>query len=183
MKVKEIVIEAATLLGMKDYIYAYFEDDDYEYYQQAEQLLACLHLAESSLALDYLPLYAEDEVLSTTGKVEFSQLSNSPVRIIDVKNPGGESLAYTLYPKYLKTSAGRVLVTYSYTPSLKTGEEESDFTGVAAMHVLVYGTLEEYCLANGMLQEAAIWNKKKKDSVEYLCHTEKCKRLSSRRWV
>lgn len=183
MKVKDIVLLAAKILGLQEGISAYFDGSSTEMEHQAEQLLACFHVAESSLAMDYLPLRAEDEVYSTTGRVEFSKLTYSPVRILEVTDTRGNPQAYTLYSTYLKTSAGVVLISYTYTPNLKTAEEECDFDLSVASSVLVYGLLAEYCLGEGLTEEAAAWDKKRKDSMESIYHTAKCKRLSSRRWV
>lgn len=183
MKVLDILLETADMLGMKDGVAAYFNGEAEDYEEQSLQLLTCFHLAECALALDYLPLYAEDELLTATGRLQFSSFAHEPIRIVDVKNTAGESVAYTLYPQYIKTSVGRMTVVYAYAPKKKTVDEESDFNMVTSPHVLVYGTLVQYCLANGMFQESAIWDKKWKDSVAYLCHTKQCKRLGSRRWI
>ena len=183
MKVLDILLEAADMLGIKEGIRAFFNGDADDYEMQGTQLLTCFHLAECALALDYIPLYAEDELLSATGRLEFSAFSHAPVRIIDVKDWDDVSIPYTLYPKYLKSDAGHVKVTYTYTPDLKSCEDDSDFAMLTSPHILVYGTLVQYCLANGMVQEAAIWDKKWKDSVEYLNQTKKCKRLGSRTWL
>ena len=74
-------------------------------------------------------------------------------------------------------------MTYTYTPAKKALEDECEFGDSISMHVLVYGTLAEYCLANGMYQEAAVWDKKKKETVEHFFHIGKNKKLSSRRWI
>ena len=183
MKVLDVLLEAADMLGMKDELESYYNGDSDTYERQGEQLLTSFHLAECALAMDYVPLYVEDELLTATGRLEFSSFAHPPIRIVEVKNTAGEALPYTLYPKYLKTSVGRVIVVYAYAPEKKTTEDESDFSMLTSPHVLAYGTLAQYCLANGMFQEAAIWDKKWKDSVEYLCHTKQCKRLGSRRWI
>ena len=183
MKVRDILLEAADLLGIKEGVAAFLDGESDELENAVEQMLTCLHVAECSLALNYVPLYAEDELMTSTGRLTFSDFTHSPVRIIEVQNAMGQSIPYTLYPLYLKAETGRLKVRYTYTPEKKGVDGESDFTMLTSGHLLVYGTLAEYCLANGLHQEAAIWDKKMKDSVEYLIHTKKCKRLGSRRWL
>ena len=183
MKVLDILLEAADLLGIKDGIAAYYSEDSDEFEVQGKQLLTWFHLAECALALEYIPIYAEDDLLTSTGRLEFSDFTYAPVRIVEVRNGADEVIPYTLYPKYLKAEAGRLKVTYCYTPAVKTIEDDSDFAMLTSPLVLVYGTLVQYCLANGMLHEAAVWDKKWKDSVEYLNYTKKCKRLGSRKWI
>lgn len=183
MIVKDILFEAVNLLGEREHFLWYLDGEDYDYEPKVEQLLSCLHLTECSLALDYFPLYAEDELLSSTGRLEFSDFTHAPVQIMEVKNSAGAVLPYTLYPTYLKTSAGRLKVTYTYTPAKKGIEDECEFGDSISMHILVYGTLAKYCLANGMYQEAAAWDKKKKETVEYFFKIGKNKKLASRRWI
>ena len=66
MYVKEIVLSAAQTLGIYDGVCAYFEDGDEEMKREAELLLSCFNLVESALALDYVPLYAEDKQTTWT---------------------------------------------------------------------------------------------------------------------
>ena len=106
MTVREIVLLAAKILGIEEEVSAYFDGESNAMKSQAERLLSAFHLAECSLALDYVPLHAEDEVYAMSGRVEFSDLTNSPVRILGVTDVYGEPIAYTLYSQYLKTTPG-----------------------------------------------------------------------------
>ncbi len=183
MTVKEIVLLAAKIIGIGEGVEAYFDGESNEMKRQAERLVASFHLAECSLALDYVPLHAEDEVYAMSGRVEFSMLTNAPVRILGVADTYGNPLAYTLYSTYVKTEAGLVKVHYTYTPKEKDIDEESDFQFGSTDSILAYGTLAEYCLGEGMTVEAAEWDRKWKDLIATMYHTAQCKRLSSRRWV
>ena len=183
MKVRDIILMAADLLGIKSSVSEYLDGDGSDMEKQTERLLSSFHLAECSLALDYVPLHMEEQVYATSGRVDYSALTNSPVRILGVTNIYGEPIAYTQYSKYLKTAPGVVLVHYTYTPRVKDSDEESDFDLLSADSVLVYGTMSEYCLAEGLVTEAAEWERKWKDLIATVYHTEKCKRLSSRRWI
>ena len=91
MTVKEIVLLAAKIIGIGEGVEAYFDGESNEMKRQAERLIASFHLAECSLALDYVPLHAEDEVYAMSGRVEFSDLNNSPVRILGVSDSSGIS--------------------------------------------------------------------------------------------
>ena len=183
MTVREIVLVAAKILGIQEGVESYVDGESNEMARQAERLVAALHLAECSLALDYVPLHAEDEVYAMSGRVDFSALENSPVRILSVTDIYGEPIAYTLYSKYLKTTPGVVKVQYTYTPRVKELDEECDFGAPASDGILVYGMLSEYCLGEGLTAEAAEWDRKWKDLIATIYHTEKCKRLGSRRWI
>ena len=183
MTVREIVLLAAKILGIEEGVNAYFEKESNTMKRQAERLVASVHLAECSLALDYIPLHAEDEVYSISGRVEFSSLANSPVKILGVTDVYGNPIAYTLYSKYIKTTSGVVKVQYTYTPRVKGLDDECDFDLLSSDSILVYGALSEYCLGEGLVAEAAEWDRKWKDLIATIYHTEKCKRLGSRRWL
>ena len=159
MKVKDIVFAAAQTLGLYEGVAAYFNEGKTELEREAELLLACLNRVECALALEYLPLYAEDELLAVTNRVEFASLKYSPVRILGVEDGAGNPVKYKLYPKYLKAQAGICKVTYSYTPDEKSMEDESDFAALATNSLLIYGVLAEYCAVEGRFEESAVWEK------------------------
>ena len=71
MTVREIVLLAAKILGIEEGVNAYFDHESNEMKRQAERLLSAFHLAECSLALDYVPLRAEVEVYAMSGRVDF----------------------------------------------------------------------------------------------------------------
>lgn len=183
MKVLDVVLRAADILGIKQGVSEFFEDGTDTMRSEAEKLLACFHLAECSLALDYIPLHAEESLYASDGRVEFSSLQGAPVRILDVKDVRGDSIAYTVYSNYIKTESGLVTIHYTYTPNFKTADEDSSFEPAFAEGLLTYGTLSEYCLGEGLVAEAAEWERKWKDLIATIYHTAKCKRLGSRRWV
>ncbi len=183
MKVKDVVLAAAKIIGLHENVAAYFDGESQTLKREAELLLECFNRVESSLALEYLPLYAEDELLTADDQVEYSSLTYAPVRILSVVNGLGEVVKFKLHPKYLKAQAGRLKITYTYTPDVKTIEDDSDFNVLASQSMLVHGVLAEYCMAEGRLDEAAVWDKKYKDAVKTLFERQSCTRLGSRRWI
>ena len=74
MTVKEVLLTAAFELGMADGVQAYLDGTSQAGKADTERLLTCYNLVENELALDYLPVTAEDEVLTDTGVVYFTEL-------------------------------------------------------------------------------------------------------------
>lgn len=183
MKVKDIILSAATRLGISDGVSAYYENGDGTCEREAELLLSCYNSVEAELALDYLPLHAEEVLRTTTGALQFSVFSHSPVRILSIKNEKGENVEYSIYPKYVKTGAGTYTITYTYTPEKKTIDEEGEFGISMPEQLLLYGVLAEYCMAEGMFEDASAWDKKYKDAIETVYKIGTCTRLQSRRWI
>ena len=182
MTVKEAIEETAELLGLgavKTYLQG-GEDEEGE--KAAKALIRCFNVVENELALDYLPLCAEDTLASPTGRVLFSQLTYPAVRVISVKDESGNRVKFRLFPDCIKTQPGRIQVAYTYTPKEKTVKDSSDFVLQTSKRLFSYGMASEYCLAAGLYEEAEIWDKKYKDAVEAAYRVSPSKVLKSRRW-
>ncbi len=183
MTVKEILKAAAVELGIADQVEAYFAGDYPDGITEVNALLRCFNLVENELAIDYLPLYAEEEIYSATGAIYFSVFSKPVVRVIHVVDESGNDAPFKLFPKYLKTQGGKVVIRYTYTPKEKTVDGESDFPANVSLRLFAYGIAAEYSLASGMFEDAAIWEKKYKDAITAAYRVSPCRRIRSRRWA
>ncbi len=183
MKVKDVVLAAASMLGMYEGVNDYFENGDVTLKREGDLLLECFNRVENSLALEYLPLHAEDTMLTVQDKLNYSMLTYAPVRILSVENGAGEALKFKVYPTYLEAPAGKLKIMYTYTPDKKQIGEDSDFTLLTSESLFVHGILAEYCLSEGRLSEAAAWEKKYKAEIEAAFYGQTGKRISSRRWI
>ncbi len=182
--VKDAVLSAAQSLGIGEAVKVYLDGGSNAAGEQAaKRLLQCFEQVENELALDYLPLLAEDELVSSTGVVRYADLQKPAARILCVEDEFGNSLKFRLYPTYLKSSAGKLKIIYAYAPTKKTIEEASEYTTVVSKRLLVYGMAAEYSLAVGELTAASVWDKKYKEGVQAAYKARPCKRLRSRRWV
>ncbi len=183
MKVQEVVMTAAMELGIADDVRSYLDAGNEVGKKQAELLLECFNLVENELALDYLPLCAEDTVDSASGKISYLMMRYAPVRVIKVTDEWGNSTAFSIFPDYLSTQPGRVKISYTYTPEKKTMTDKSDFEMQVSVRLMAYGVAAEYALATGLFEEAAIWDKKYKEAIKATYTTQPCRRIESRRWV
>ncbi len=183
MTVKEVVMLAAEELRIASEVAEYFDGISTVGEEKAKLLLTCFNVVENELALDYLPLTAEEKLNSATGQIHFSQLKNSPVRILQVKNANGVTLDFTLFPKYLKTQKGIVYVSYTYTPATKTIDDESDFAINISSRLIAYGIAAEYTMAMGEFGESSLWDKKYKDAIEAAYQMKSGGKIASRRWA
>lgn len=183
MTVKEILKAAAVELGMADEIDGYLNGVDASGNKVVADLLRCFNLVENELAIDYLPLYAEEEVETDTGAVFFAFLSKPVVRVIRVCDEWGNDAPFRLFPEYIKTQAGKIVVRYTYTPEEKGLEDDCDFPAYASLRLFAYGIASEYSLASGLFEESAVWDKKYKDAIQATYRSSTCRRIRSRRWV
>ena len=183
MTVKEVIFAAAAELGIYKEIQEYLDYGGTEGEKNAELLLTCFNIVENELALDYFPLYAEGEVHSLTGRVEFSSFDRSVIRILRVTDEEGNKLKYTLFPSYLKTEPGTLKIAYTYTPETKAFSDDGDFYLQVSVRLMAYGVAAEYATATGLYEEAAIWDKKYKDAIEAAYRARPAERMRSRRWA
>lgn len=182
MKVKDIILKAATILGIADEIEAYWDGSSTDGAEHAALLLQSFNTVENELALDYLPLYAEDELVTKTGRIAYSQLDCPAVRILRAENEWGVSVPFDLFPDHLKTQPGVVRVRYTYTPTEKGLEDESDFRLLASERLFSYGIAAEFCLALGRFEDASAWEKKYREAVRAAYELPSNRKIRSRRW-
>lgn len=183
MTVKEILLETARKIGKYQEVSNYLNGEDTVGEALTNELLECFHTIENELALDYLPLYAEEELVSKTGAVYFSELDHAAVRIVEVLDGYGNVLKFQLFPQYLKTQPGKLKIRYSYTPERKTVDGESDFNLHASARLFAYGMAAEYAIQNGLFEEAGIWDRKYKEAISAAYKATPNKKIASRRWV
>lgn len=183
MTVKEVLLTAAFELGMADGVQAYLDGTSQESKAEVESLLKCYNLVENELALDYLPITAEDEVWTDTGVVYFSELAQRVVRIVRITDAWGNETPFTLYPEYVKTQPGRVKISYTYVPKEKTLDAECEHMRYVSERLMAYGIATEYALASGLFEEAAVWDKKYKDAIAAAYRAKPKAKIHSRRWA
>lgn len=183
MKVKNIMIKAARLLGNADNVQSYLSGVGTSGKEQADLLLTCFNLVENELALDYIPLIKEETFTLTNGKLAYSKFSSSVVRILRVEDKNGETVPFRLFASYMEADEKTVTVRYAYTPVEKTINSESEYAVGVSERLLAYGMAAEYCTALGLYEEANVWDKKYKEGIEAARRVGTKSKLPSRRWV
>ena len=182
--VKEIVRAAAQSLGIADGVEQYLAGVQTEIGQRDTELLVeCFNRVENELALDYLPLIKEEELVCPSGVVYYADLFHAAVRILYVRNEKGEDLKYKLFPDRLETQEGELKIGYTYSPTKKSIDGASDYTSGVSERLFIYGVAAEYALSVGELEAASVWDKKYKDILAGFYKISKGKRMDSRRWV
>ena len=183
MTVKDVITTVADMVGVGDCVKKYLDGDSSQGGTETTALLRCFNFIQNEVALDYLPLVAEDCLVSETGKVEYSALSRAAVRILSVKNENEENLKYKLFPDFLQTQSGEITVKYTYTPSEKALSDVAEFNLAVSLRLVSYGVAAEYCFSVGLYEEGEAWNKKYKDALASVYSMRPVKIMRSRRWV
>lgn len=184
MKVKDVVLLAADMLGLKERVDAYLNHGDEDGERDTNLLLRSYNTVESELALDYLPLHCEDVVQTDTGRITYGTLSMPPVRLLRVTDEDGKSVAFKIFPDYFQVETlGEVRVSYTYAPMKKSVGDDGEYKVQASERLIAYGMAAEYCLWKGLFEEASAWEKKYKDALKKAYEAKPSKIMRSRRWA
>ena len=182
MQVKDIVKRAARNLGREDLVSALDKD---ELEGEARTLVDCYNFVENEIALDYLPLKAEEEFTPEENGIAYSRFSHAPVNVMRVRTPAGGRVDFELFPALLRLpdGTGAVRVVYAYAPAKKGISDESEFTGKISERLLSYGVSSEFCLVRGQYSEAAVWERKYREALRAACSSAGTLRIRARRWA
>lgn len=184
MQVKEIAALAAECLGRDD-LAALAHTAKSEPRGELSSLLRCYNLVENEIALDYIPLIEEERLQVVNGEVSFSRLRFSPVEVKRVTDENGISVSFELLPDRLKVPERELFVTvrYTYSPPRKGWEEESAFDGKVSPRLMAQGIASEFCLSHGQFSEAAMWEKRYRESLRAAHIVRRTLFVRARRWV
>jgi len=175
IKFKDCVKTAAVLLQNRDVLNlpelsGHMTPDEYLNSDSGKTdlnlLVDCGNLVYSELAGEYIPLVNSENFYNETGIVEFSAFSKNVIDILSVSDLAGNKLYFCVYSNYLNAPRGEIIVTYSYLPKRVNLGDQLDFClGKLSDRIIAYGICAEYSVVKGMLNEAAYFDKKFKDSL------------------
>ena len=186
MKVKDIIVNALKLVGREDVASTLTTGGTPvgEAAEAVETLTYCFNAVEDELARFYFPLKNEETFTSYSGQYPYKIFSYRPVRILNVQSCGADT-AYEVFPEYLKSAASPITVKYEYSPPAKKLSGESAYDGcIVGERLVAYGAASEYCLINGEVQMANLFESKYREEIDRA--RQKCaadSRIPPRRWV
>ena len=185
MKVKEVVVMAAGLLGMKKDMENWLQSATTAAKEKVAAFVDSFNLVENELALNYVPLRTQETVLVENGRVKFQYFTREPARVILVTDEEDNRLEYTVFPTdiRLRSEAKVAKVSYAFLPKAKSIDEESDYQSRVSVGLMACGVAAEYCAMQGQYTEAAYWNKKFKEGIPRTHEPQRGGKIPSRSWV
>ena len=188
MKVKDIVREAASALGLTEAVNfcdgknvsdgatpAAGEED-------AMELLKFFHRTETDTAANYVPLVYEESVESVDGKIETSALSKRFLRAAYLLDKNGGRAQYKTCPGYLKTAVKSGVLGYAYLPEEKTLSDDSDYSSDELEKAFVAGVAAEYYLKKQLFEESEVFGREYKAALSMARRLQHGKSFKARRW-
>jgi len=134
---------------------------------------------------EYTPLIGTDRinVLANQRRILFSALPRTVVEILEVRHLNRE-VRFTRYADRIELeSAGWHYVRYSYAPraaQLTTRLEWEN--GRISIRLIAFGICAEYCMRNGMMDEAVMWDRRYKDALLAAMRVKREHRIPARRF-
>ena len=167
MTVKDIIISALKNLGraelsgkLEKSLTLSAEEND-----TVNTLLYCYNAVEDEVARAYIPLTASEKISGKDGEFYYARFMRAPVKIKRV-TVDGKRIAYEKYPLYIKADADEICVEYEYSPCKKTLDAASEFPDGTGEYLFACGTAAEYCLINGEVEAAALWESKYRQCID-----------------
>lgn len=185
IKVKDIICSALIKLGRKELADSLTKGSvlTKEESDTIDILLYCFNATEDELARKYSPLTCVEDLTSQNGIFYYETFLYKFIKIknltVDKKN-----IDYSLYPEFIKTPHNKITVEYEYAPYKKRIDQKSDFCSEISENLLVLGVISEFCLINGEIEMADIWdNKYKTEIANAQGKLPPCRRLGTRAWL
>lgn len=188
MKVKDIVREAASALGLTDAVdycdgkNAASGDTPAAGEEDAKELLKFFHRVETDTAVNYVPLIFEEAVESRNGKIDTSALSKKFLRATYLRDKNGLRAQYKTYPGYLLTAEKSGVLGYAYYPAEKNLSDDADFSADELEKAFVAGIAAEYYLKKQLFEEADVYAREYKAALSLARRTQSGKNFKARRW-
>lgn len=186
MLVSDVIGQALAFLDMNGYLEKLNDggdESDEEYTRAIGALLHCFNAVEDELSRGYFPLVCSEEVTVSDGKLYYTALSRTPVKILRLHSLG-RAARFAAEPEYLAAKDGVYTIEYAYCPLEKSLEESSDYDeSVVGTRLIAYGVCAEYCLITGAYEASECWEARYVRETERLRPLPHGGRIPARRWV
>ena len=186
MTVKEVLALAAEHLARADLQKQLGElSENAAMKGELASLLRAYNLVENELAVDHLPLKAEETLSAEEHLIPWSAFSFAPAGVRAVSVSGSETCFEPRREGLFLPSVrrGAAVVRYCYSPAPKSVGDESEFGGRVSARLLSFGVAREFCLSRGMFEEAKLWDGRYQDAVRAAALPRRALAMQARRWV
>lgn len=128
--------------------------------KEIDGIIYCINLVVDELACDYFPLLHTQNISSSNGKIYYSQLEKTILKIFSLKD-SNISVPYKLFPDHISIDYdSNFTLTYSFAPTAPQSIS-GDLQLIGAQitpRLLAYGVAREYCIFNSLYEQADYYN-------------------------
>ena len=120
MKAIEIIKLASRYIGQKDLLSTTTLGGQTQPTQQQTEILEtlteCVSDVTEALAVMHFPLKYAEEIVTSDGVINFSDLQKTVCEVIKLVDEFGMNVEFTSFPDYIKTKSGKYVIHYHYIP-------------------------------------------------------------------
>jgi len=151
-------------------------------------LFQCTRAVIDEIGREYMPLTITVPVQTNTeGVVEHRTMPHRVLEIISVKSIAGQKLSFLREVDRIRvaniTTFTTILVTYKYTPQPQSLTSRVEFDGTRiGRRLIAFGVAAEFCIRQGLIDEAALWDRRYKDALLAALRPLREKRVKARRF-
>ncbi len=186
MTIKDVVKIASVFLNRND-IKEYLDGQNGDVLEQTESDLSILvdlaNVVINELACSYVSARKSEDVLPKNGRVYYKDLSESPLKILSVKDKNGVEISYGYSYEYISVKNIPLVIEYEFSPKSKGLEEDVCYLeNQVPARVIAYGLTAEYSIVMGEFNQAVTWHKRYTDSIAQICLPQN-KKIKTRGWL
>ncbi len=187
MTIKDVLKIVATYLGRERVINALDGLENGESNSDVNTIIndltRCTNIVLSELAMTYVPMEKTETVKTKEGRLYFSDLTETAVKIIKILDCNGKEVSGELNYEYIDNIKGEVNVTYNYLPTNYGLTEEIGYSqSKMPSRIIALGVTAEYCLILRAFEESVMWHKRYMDALSDMLAPKNAK-IKKRVWV
>lgn len=158
-------------------------DENYNMQTETKFMLDALNWTAIELAEEHFPLlFSEAKTTDQQCCVPISGFTKMFYRLIRVKDDSGYDTTFRTFPDFIKLSKpnSQFSFVYQYLPNITGLTAQFEMDSRVTQRILIFGACAVYCLANGLYDEAKMWDARYQDAIFVAKHNgEKDKRFKN----
>lgn len=186
MKLKDVIKSACSVILLDDVSSALDNQEVSEQMQEKiDAFVRYFNRVQEEISSEFLPVFYEENLVKENS-LNFSELEKQILDVVYIKDENGHKLNYTLYPDHISFKGKMKTILYSIIP--EDISVDDNILYLVPLRVYSYGILREYFLDEGLLDKAASFEEKFKNSIDSLLKKDKefsykvTKKLPKRLW-
>lgn len=172
MKIRDYVSNVASLLSLWDStkidIYDVNNNDSITV-NRINKLAGIVNGIIREIATFYVPLILSRHIKTSNGVVSFSNLWTNVVSVEKVVSDQGKEIGFETYHNKIVMSEKSATVYFRIIPNGYNYGNEIDYREIdLPKKVIEYGTAAEFCLTEGLFDEAVVWHEKYREQLKLI---------------
>lgn len=152
--------------------------------RELNALLLCANAVIGEIACEYVYLTRTQQMAAADRKILYSEFPRDVVEVLEVKKDGKKTAFRKIYGGIQTGTDGVFSVTYAYAPLAAALSDTLEFESAKINpRNIGYGIAAEHCIRTGMADDAALWDKRYKDSLAAAVRNRREQRVKPRRFV